>query len=1362
MLNYGSIRDLYKNADRINSEHMVIMEWNTNRYQEISKYGIYVGNPTQVVINHGTYNPNDSAIENGQNYLIYNDGTKKVNPNQEYFSDLASVFKPFRPDPGIILLQKFGKLAFAPVFGNLKAKKMAINNPRYYPFSENRQYDYFNSAKRLQYAESDEVDIHKYSKYGISNPKQNNTICNVSPFVVYKSKFLANKLVIKVQNHLCVPKAFYIQVLIDDEWVDAWHSTDGDIDFSTGILNLYYNDGDWSKTPHFLDDFTELSSDNPTQAQEIRGVRLIVATLTDVVDDSPGSLELIEISPRLIVDATSYTESFSFNANIGDSTLGLPVGSIIAGSGQITLSNENKNFLFASELSKKKMLNQDVQFTFVQKVYVPEDDDTYLIPMKTLFSTSWDVGEDYSVSVSLLDAMKFLQQVQAPDLLISSNAPVSSIILMILDNVGITGLEFKKSSNNDGYDKEDTIIKNFFCKKEQTVAEVLNNIAISTQCTMFYDALGNLNVLTKEKLTENASIEESDGTGGSKTDFWFVSDEDYTEECPEYLSASYTSNIASFNESKLNPVTDGDITYHSFGPNKSAMSGMLGFTKRKQSDINKLLDASDNTPLSSLAFSNYDYKLTTLWQPSQDNEAILWAVNIIENITDNRIKDIFTSSYVAYSQEDAIRQVYKSISNNVLFPTESNKDVARRSLIAHLDINQGIEVFLKIDNNYRGMFIVDNEYIKYNGVLVYIATPVTTAITPGFTVLFSKEEFDELVSIMPKNASIIFKGLVIDMTFSVTGRQDNKYVYKVIGDGRAKLGSKINTHIAITDENDDLDKNNRFKLMLGESKQHANKMDESITTTVKYNYADGVKYKSVKNALGTLPMGAADGFLGYLKVSGPLSPKADRDILSEIDGTEDANKIIELLNSLNKQVDSEVPGNFDDYIDLQGERNIYGQKITLPFAPSSVSTRMRLYSKPRNNSKDNPLNNVAATNSSIAGIGFGLNEDNEGYFLEVESITAKQEMNDKEKKYNNLRFYKVSLKDGKYTPNVLIKTSVKAMTTNVTSAEVIKSESVSVDPVFELDIKIEQHQNGMIYTIYYGDTKIGKYTEPIENSIGVNNKNIFLFVRNDSQAIYEYIAATARPAGSVGKNEYWKSFNGFNSEADRGIISVDKSFIFKDDDVQFYFNDFARVARQVKELELRFVSPAYASTVIDVSKVNPKYFVKKYHPTCFGAKITIMNISSTHVILNDSKTPLYITGVAAEEFSTGKITMKDVINEIEDDKKRVTQREKNLAIYGPLSFTLDSQYIQSPTSAKNLMTWIMRYCSRQRLKLALEVFPNPLIELGDKVKIFDKSRDYYPENANFGSKTFIVSSISHQVSAGGPTMSIELTEVGEN
>jgi hypothetical protein len=1374
MLDFNQIRNLYKSTDRINSQHQVIAEWNMNKYIPIKEYGIYRGFPGTNQPGFGVsniYNASSSVsdILGGQNYLVYDDGSKQVDPSQEYFSDLASVFKPERPDPGIILLQNFGNMTFVPSSNNIRVVNMTTSSARYYPGSKNRPYDYFNSAKLVDLipvaAGEQNFNLYSQASYGISDAVSGK-IAHANPFVVYEtaSGVPCNKITIKVQNHLSIPVKFYVDVLTNSSSWSTVYSSSVSTDFSNGILNLYYNAGVWSKTVSRVDDINQLTAANPTELQKISGVRFKVEQLSLVKSDaepltvtySPGSLELIEISPRLEVDLSPYTESFNFASSIGDSTsFGLPVGSIVTGAGAVSLSNEDNQFLISSTLSSLKMLNQDVKFSFYQKVYTPSASQTLTVPMKVLYSNEWNVGQDYSVSVGLEDGMKFLRETNAPDILFSSNAALSSIILILLDNVGITGLEFKKSSDAKNYDKEDTRIKNFFCKKEQTVAEVLEQIALATQCSMFYDAVGRLNVLTKEKLSENASIETSTGPSDliPKTDFWFLGNEDYSVADPEYSYINgYKANIASLSEEKISPLTDGEITYHTYGPRRSALVDSLQKEKSKVFEQLRI----DEIPMNSLAFSNYGYTSTILWSAGDSNESALGAANLVRNIPLQRLKTSFPETYEAIDEDDLVRQLYTS---------SATSDVDRRSLIMYLDTNEGLTL-----DPFEGIILVDNEYIRYRGKLYYIAS--TSSNLSKYEIIFTRDEFNQLASTMRKGDSLSFRGLVVDIKTQIVGKSDNKYQYKVIDDGRAALNSKPGRHFALAEDSDGIEDNNRFKLMLGGTAAESRNMPGSLKATTKFNFLDKVRYKSARKNLGTITSESLQSYLGFLHLSGPTSPKEDTDILLSILDANRNKNVAKRLQELNKQVDKDVPGqSFDDYVFMQGERNIYGQRITLDFQPNAISTRMRLYS-PRRQIKNQQ--DIMSTNSSIAGIGFGLNGDNEGYFLEVESAGSGKDVVEKNSWKYNLRFYKVSLKsqdNGKteYEPELFLRAGVRAWTVFDTAIEVIKSDDVPSDPVFELDIIINKYVNGMEYSIFYGGQKIGSYTEPIGKAVGVNSKDIFLFVRNDSQAIYEYVMAAARPySGVISKNnekDWLRNYKYFNNQLEKGIIPVNKNFLFKDSTkgIQFYFNDFARLVREVKEYNVRFSAPAYVSALLDISKINPKYFVKNYESTSFGAKLTLVNSSGGAITLGDnSDLPIYIVGIAAEEINAGAVNMKDYYDMTQDDKKRVTEREKNISIYGAQSFTLDSQYIQSISHARDLMRWISKHCNRPRIKLSIETFANPIVELGDKVRIFDKSRGYNESNTKFGPKTFIISSISHSVSPAGPSTNIDLIEVGES
>lgn len=1337
MLDYSTIRNYFKATDTISSDHLVVVEWNMNKYKTIEDYGVYKSIPPLTA----SYSSSDSNIIKGKNNFIYEDNTKKLDPESEYYSTLTSIFEPNRPDPGIILLQSFSNTLITNNADQLKIENITTASPRYYPFSVNRPYDYFNSAKILDFSDNE--------IYGISNGKTGKII-GASPFAVYDNEFPCNKIVIKVQNHLSVPKEFSIETLDPDTntWDTAYSTAQSsESDFSTGVLSIYYNNGSWSKNVNRVDDINQLNSVSPTELKNIKGVRLTVHEMSNIPGDVPASLEIIELSPRLEMDLTSYTEDFSFNSSLGDSTsLGLPVGSIVSSTGNVSFSNEGNNFLFSSTLNELKMLNPDTKFIFYQKVTIPND-NTYYVPLKVMYSNNWSVQNDYSVTVNIEDGFKFLREKSAPDLLFQSKigTRLSVAVLSVLDNIGFTGLQFNTTNSRNSYDREDTVIRNFFCRKEQTVAEVLEQLAIATQCSMAFDAAGNFNIFTKERLTEIVDIDAStNSTPG--TDFWMVLDETTTGATADEISniSSYTANVMNYSEEKLNPITDGEVVYHTYGPRK-----VPGPQTLPEEILNEL---TQDLPASALAFSNFSYATKILWSPGQDSSAVLGCANLNRNLGNKKLGTVYTSNIVALDEEDAVQQIYNAIWTR---PTQEESVELREASFIPLDRNEAFTI-----PDYEGYLLIDKEYIKYKGKVYSISSPEKDDGTPGFTkriVIFNDEQLQQQVRNLPIGSSLSILGLMIDVKFRNIGVSENKYIYQIIGDGRGKFSSTIDKHFAVTEESDDITDSNQFKLTLGSRKGNT---PGKLTASTKFNFIDSKRYKSAKNSFGSLPKQSLQSYLGFLKLAGPKGPAEDNSLIDQLDGAgSDVQDIAKRLNELNKQVDAAVPGNFDDFVYLQGDRNIYGQKINVGFKPNVISTRMRLFS-PRKKLKNNEY--IMSTNASIAGIGFGVNSNNEGYFLEVESVGAGRDSVAKEAYRNNLRFYKVSLnKNGKYEPKLLTYAPVNAYTVSNTDVQVVKTDNTA-DPVFEIEIQIEEYQNGMRYVIFYGNKQVGSYIEPKNEAIGVNRQNVFMFVRNDSQAIFEYIAAAARPKGKI-NNRYWKSGIALEQKIKSGIIPVDKNYIFKNNEIQFYFNDFARLARQVREYEIRFETPAFTSTLINISKINPQYRIKDESYTAFGARLVVANTSSGPIMLGpDSNLPLYIIGVGLEELGAGSISIEDTYNKIDEEKRRVTEREKNLAVYGSQTFNIDSQFVQNISQAQNMVDWIIRYCGRQRLKMSMEILPNPLIELGDRVRIYDPSRGYFAGNSVFGERTFVVSSISHSISNSGPSMSVDIIEVGES
>jgi hypothetical protein len=1359
VLDRGTLRELLSKADKVSSEHQVIVEWNMNRYRKISQYGLYLGRTGGTVQPPSAYDSNDLQIVDGSNHIIYDDDYVEESDEDKFFSNLGSVFEPDRPDAGIVLLQK-NKDAMISVnpLREMSTLSMTAGSARFYPFMKNRPYDYFNSAKNM--TASPVVT-------GGRSDKTNGFISDANPFVVYESFIPANKIVIKTQKHVSYPRTFYVDVLKESSsttWTQIYSATDS-TEMSDGKLEIYYNGSTWSTTMSRVTDITKIYS-GTTQVDRIVGLRLRVAKMLVPTRSSgkkyESSLELIEMSPRVEADVTDYTESFSYDLELSESQFGIPVGGIVKGGGNITLSNETNAFIAASALPSLKMLSPNVEFRFYQKVTASAAGDdlstsVYTVPLRTLYADSWSNSEDYTTTVALSDRFKLFQEKNVPDLAFftKNGIPFSVIVLTLLDNCGITGYEFKKTSNaNIADNDEDIRIQNFFCDKDQTLMEVLEDLAISTQSSMYIDSSNNLSIMTKERVAQTKDTSLSSSVlATTGTDFWFVGDENFSDTgVPEYVSSSYVSNISSIQESKILPVTDGDITYHQYGfrkePGRSLLDGIPDQYLQDQPAISVAIG------------SGFLYKTTNLWSVGSDNSAVLGAANLIETINDQRLKDNFTGTIAAFSQEDAIRKMYANATTLA----------KRRSLLIALDRN---EIYTIPD--YEGYVMVDGEFIEFYGK-VFEARTSTSSATKIF---FNDEDMTTYISSVGTQlrSSLIPIGLIVKPEFSVTQNSSGSYVYEVIGDGRGAFNSKVIQH---NDVNSNIDVDtasvNRFSVKIGEVRSKNLTSRPKLSSTIRYNFDDIRGFKGIQQRLN-LPAKNRLAYLGHLKISGPKALPVDSSTIS----TASINAQQQNIN--NKKADDDVPGSgslsFDDFVFFIGERDVHGQIIPIRFPPNIVTARMRLFS----GRKDvNGKNAIASTLSSIAGLAFDVKKDGTGYYLEVESIGSGKDSVSPRAVNRNLRFYKMYYNaKGRLAVEMLFAGAVNVQTVVNRDIDIVTDPEVPTDPVFELSIAINRVGNSARYDIYYGDKKVN--TKPIidvkYNSAGKKvfdrnatiEKNIVVFVRNDSQAIVEYVAAGGIPSSLRGREplNYNNVFDQMETQVSRGLAGMiaqgaaTKMFYNPTKNGIYYFNDFAKIVRQVKKYEVRYNNgPARLARLIETSRVNPRYAIRSQEYTPFGAEIVVMNTAPGAIAMSeDTDLPLYIYGIMLEELSTGAVSLVDLFEKDINYKNKSVDLSFNKAVNGEKTFSLDSAFIQNREQAKRMMGWIARNSSRERLSLDMEIFANPILEIGDKVKVVAKDRGYYQNNAAFGDKTFVVSSISYNVSQEGPSMNVKLIEVGE-
>jgi hypothetical protein len=260
--------------------------------------------------------------------------------------------------------------------------------------------------------------------------------------------------------------------------------------------------------------------------QYIKGIRIVVDTMN--VSDTP--FNLIELSPRLVADLTDKVTKVSMNKSSADlGSLGLPIGQLLASTGSITMfdydmsfNSNNKNSIlntFVDGEYKYSVPSNNLQFKMYDVVY---DDNgvSYHVPIKTMYVDGLPQTShtNRTVDLKLRDLFFLFESSNAPQVLVP-NASVSFAVASLLDSIGFSNYIFYREP-----DEVETVIPYFYVSPDQNVAQVLQDIAISTQTAMFFDEYNNFVVmsrnymLSKDRASDSESIITIKGSKDSVRD----------------------------------------------------------------------------------------------------------------------------------------------------------------------------------------------------------------------------------------------------------------------------------------------------------------------------------------------------------------------------------------------------------------------------------------------------------------------------------------------------------------------------------------------------------------------------------------------------------------------------------------------------------------------------------------------------------------------------------------------------------------------------------------------------------------------------------------------------------------------------
>lgn len=539
------------------------------------------------------------------------------------------------------------------------------------------------------------------------------------------------------------PGVYYVAIAGQYENFNAkygWYLEESELSSTTNYVTSLTNPPTYTDANGLVSGYREFKN--------ISGIRIIVETMN--VFDS--SFDLIEMSPRLLVDISDKVESLNLTKTASDlGVSGMPVGQLLASTGSITIFDFDQAF-FPENVDSivSGYTAQNIKINIYDVVLGVEGID-YFIPIKSLYSEGFPEvsSKDRSVTLQLRDLFFHFEAIAAPQILIK-DASISSAISMLLDSVGFSNYVFKRNPN-----EPELIIPYFSVGPDRSLAEVLSEIAISAQAAMFFDEYNNFVVMSKNYIMPSVTDRATDVVlYGSK-------DQARSGVVENSTTNAKLANIVDLASQESIVYNDGVINYTTSYIQKSFSSiQQAAFVDRDKTWV---------------------YKPALLWEVTGDEST----KSVNEEITQQSSYSLGAIPLNSDLASSAPSVVNRKLVNNVM------------------DLGDGVYWITR----YNGYFYANGEIIKYDAVQFSIAGLVLEADdTPNWTVedgntvwITSVQEYQRYFAKVPFNGKIYPTGLVRIYSEPNYETIDGKTLLKngpVVKHGRGQFGTPIVEHPA--------------------------------------------------------------------------------------------------------------------------------------------------------------------------------------------------------------------------------------------------------------------------------------------------------------------------------------------------------------------------------------------------------------------------------------------------------------------------------------------------------------------------------------------------------------------------------------
>jgi hypothetical protein len=1056
----------------------------------------------------------------------------------------------------------------------------------------------------------------------------------------------------------------------------------------------------------------------------ISGIRIVV----DSMKKFDSSFDLIEFSPRLTADLSDRVLDFSLNKSASDlGVSGMPVGQLLASTGSISFFDFDDSF---NENNKSSIiLNKNIKNIQIKLYEVLTDaiGIDYYVPIKTMYSDGFAKIDNQSkkVSLSLRDLYFYFESQTAPEIL-STNTSVSAAVSLLLDSIGFSNYVFKRVEG-----ESEMVIPYFFIPPDKSVAQILQDLAISTQTAMFFDEYNNFVMMSKDFIMPTVAQRPTDLT------FYGSPDSTQVEVIKNKDTKVKLSNIMELTSQDSQVYNGGQISYttrhieRSVGTIKAA--GML-----EQERL-------------------YIYKPVLLWEVS--GEQNIKSINQeVGNSSTYDLTAIPLNSYLS-----------------AVAPTVSNGKIINNTM----DLGEGVYWL----GRYKGYFYANGEILKFDAVQYNISGT-------GDVWINSKLEYDTYFSSLPFNGKIYPTGLV--RIYSEPNYEEINGLSKlkngeVAKHGRAQFGTTISEHNAGLNEHWSNNDNVRGVEM---DAKYLFKFDQTLPETTG-NVAAGVNNsfatKTTRN--GIIKNFISSKYISESSVNTMRSTQAGTTQSSAFVMNGGGFKTTDTPANFLSYVYKPLSNKFKHF----GTRlRVIGRIEDNEKNGQTAVGQTELYSVQGKTADDKIT--IAGGGGGIA-IMVDPKTNAGYYFEIVALDKTKIDDSSRQNVHDVLFYKleaKTSTIANSAAPAIPVTLYEGLANIIVDGGEFVGQYRVAAEQnptVYDLSVEYQDIGSRRKFFLYLNDNLIATVFD--ENPLNVYN-NMALFIRGSSRVMFENVYALANNYSQNTSFQLDAPIS--NAFGDSGISaqdsfrkysmsgSVQASYLTGISSAQppkfsIYFEEFGTIMREAASFNFRY-DLAYPALYAQLSPTFNKlksYAISGFRARSYGAEFLIFNTTDRVLSLDSSsQSYLRVQGIAFTNQSTNNFSVDDyfsknsdlsdpqfdstgIITAVNKVEKNYEDIKSSRMLYGRKDFSLDVPYVQNADAAENLMSWLVKKITKPRKSIGLKIFANPMIQLGDIVEI-----DYVEKNINKagsdGSR-FVVYNIEYSKSKDGPEMSLFLSEV---